>query len=79
MCSISPDFYCYRCLMESCGQLFRLPVEEMGNGVKLCAMHKRQYLITGNAHGWLPDQRSRQSGAGVTEYDPKITAGSSLR
>ncbi len=79
MCSISPDFYCHSCLMESYGQLFRFPVEEMGNGVKLCAMHKRQYLAARDAHGRLPDQRLRQSAADVTESYPRITVASSLR
>ncbi len=79
MCSISPEFYCHRCLMESYGQLFRFPVEEIGNGVKLCVMHKRQFLLARDAHGWLPDQRSRRSAADVTRCEPKITAESSLR
>ncbi len=79
MCSISPDFYCYRCLMESYGQLFRFPVEEMGNGVKLCAMHKRQFLIARDAHDWLPDQKSQQSAADVPDLYPRIAAESSLR
>ncbi len=79
MCSISPDFYCHRCLMESYGQQFRFPVEEMGNGVKLCAMHKRQFLIARDAQGRLPDQKSRQSSDDVTDHYPTIMAESSLR
>ncbi len=79
MCSISPDFYCHRCLMESYGQQFRFPVEEMGNGVKLCAVHKRQFLIARDAYGRLSDQKSRQSAADATDYYPGITAESSLR
>ncbi len=79
MCSISPDFYCHRCLMESYGQLFRFPVEEIGNGVKVCSMHKRQILAGRDAHGWLPDQKSRQSAADVTDHYPRITAESSLQ
>ena len=56
MCSISPEFYCYRCMTESYGQLFRFPVEEMGNGLKLCAMHEREYLKEPGELEWSPDR-----------------------
>ena len=60
MCSISPDFYCHRCLLESYGQIFRFPVDEMGNGLKLCAMHKREFLKKSGGLELLPDRGTRR-------------------
>ncbi len=43
MC-ISPEMFCHGCLTESFGQLLRYPVEEVKEGLQLCARHKREYL-----------------------------------
>ncbi len=43
MC-ISPEMFCHGCLTESFGQLLRYPVEEVKEGLRLCARHKQKYL-----------------------------------
>ncbi len=43
MC-ILPEMICYGCLTESFGQLLRYPVEEVEEGLRLCARHKEAYL-----------------------------------
>jgi len=64
---ISPEQFCYLCLTESSGQLLRYPVEEVEDGLWLCARHKQAYLMDHGLelpaqHGLTTAEASRKPG-----------------